>query len=126
MLASVDGSRRVSHIEYFDDLDPACLQGHINFDGRHFGKLWDICEARCLTVIGDVHTHPAVSVRQSDVDRANPMIASVGHVALIVPHFATRYVKPRQVGVHQLRGDGRWSSWMGKEAARRLSLRWWR
>lgn len=126
LLAPLPESRRVARVEYFDDLDPGCLRGDIRFDGRHFGKLWDICEARGLTVIADVHTHPRRSVAQSAIDQANPMIASAGHVALIVPDYASHRVRPRDVGVHQYRGNGQWSAWLGREAARRLLLRWWR
>ena len=115
----------MSHIVYFDDLDPACLQGNIQFDGRAFSKLWDLCEANNLTVVADVHTHPGASVRQSSIDRENPMVARAGHIAMIVPHFATRRVRPRQVGLHEYAGDDGWRSWFGRDAAARLSLRRW-
>ncbi|WP_419554506.1 hypothetical protein [Candidatus Poriferisodalis sp.] len=124
-MAPPSGSRTVAHVEYFDDLDPACLRGHIEIEGHAFSKLWDICEARQLTVIADVHTHSGSSVQQSYIDRDNPMVARVEHVALIVPHLATRRVKPRHVGVHQYFGNGEWASWFGRNAARRLSIRRW-
>lgn len=125
LLAPLPDSRRVAHIEYFDDLDPTCLRGNIEIDGHAFSKLWDICEAKKLTVIADVHTHPTASVGQSHIDRANPMIARVGHVALIVPHLATQRVRPRHVGVHRYCGNGEWASWFGRDAARCLSVRRW-
>lgn len=123
MLAPHTDSRRVVDVEYFDDLDPDSLRGHIEIEGYAFSRLWEICEAKNLTVIADVHTHPGASVRQSPIDKANPMIARVGHVALIVPHLATRRVRTRQVGVHQYSGNGEWDSWFGRSAARRLSVR---
>lgn len=123
LLAPHTDSRRVAHIEYFDDLDPGCLRGDIEIAGYAFSRLWAICEAKNLTVIADIHTHPGASVRQSLIDQANPMIASVGHVALIVPHLATRRVRPRQGGVHQYSGNGEWDFWFGRSAARRLSVR---
>ncbi|WP_420443041.1 hypothetical protein [Candidatus Poriferisodalis sp.] len=125
LLASLPNSRRVAHVEYFDDLDPMCLRGNIEIEGHAFSKLWDICEAKKLTVIADVHTHPYAVVQQSSIDKQNPMIARDGHVALIVPHFATRRVRPRHVGVHQYCGDGGWASWFRRDAARRLSVRRW-
>ena len=125
LLTRPEGKQRVSRIEYFDDLDPHCLKGHIHFDGRAFSKLWDICEQRGLVVAADVHTHPGRSVRQSAIDIENPMVARAGHIALIVPHLATHAVHPRQVGVHQYAGDDGWTSWFGKEAAARLSVRSW-
>ena len=125
LLTPSAGTRRVRHIEYFDDLDPDCLRGHIHFDGRAFSRLWDVCERKGLKVAADVHTHPGASVQQSSIDRANPMVASAGHVALIVPHLATRPVRPKEVGFHEYRGDGGWRSWYGRDAAARLSVRRW-
>ena len=125
LLARAACPRQVCHIEYFDNLDPSCLQGNIHFDGRAFSKLWDLCEARDLVVVADVHTHPGKSVRQSSIDRENPMIARAGHVALVVPRFATRTVRAREVGVHEYCGDDEWRSWFGRPATARLLIRRW-
>ena len=125
LMAPRDDKSRVTRIEYFDDLDPNCLKGHIHFDGRAFSKLWDICEQEGLVVAADVHTHPGRSVHQSAIDVENPMVARDGHIALIVPHLATRAVRPQQVGVHLYAGDDGWTSWFEKEAAARLLARNW-
>src|SRR4051812_19069678 len=84
--------RTITRVVYLDDLDPNCLTGAIEFDGLAYSKLWDICDAEGRRVVGDVHTHPGPSVRQSGTDATNPMIAQAGHVAVIVPHFAQRPV----------------------------------
>jgi hypothetical protein len=106
-----EGGRRRARISMFvlyDDLDPHCLDtGIVHFDGRHFGRLWEICSATGLTVVADVHTHPAGSW-QSDSDQAHPMIAWPGHVALIVPRFAKAPVRLRDVGVHRYLGGKCW------------------
>lgn len=112
----------VTRVVYLDDLDPGCLTGAIAFNGLAYSKLWDICDAENRRVIGDVHTHPGSGVRQSRIDAANPMVAQVGHIALIVPHFAMRTTKPNAVGLHRYDGDG-WESWTGKQAGRRLVVR---
>ena len=122
LLGRRGGNRRVVHVEYFDALDPGCLRGHIHIDGRAFSKLWDLCEAEDLSVLADVHTHPGASVEQSSIDRENPMVACTGHVALIVPHLATRRVRPREVGVHEYLGDTDWRSSFGRDAATRLAV----
>lgn len=126
LLARPDEERKVTRIEYYDDLDPNCLRGHIHLQGRAYDRLWAICSAEGLRVVADIHTHPGASVRQSAIDRSNPMIASPGHVALIVPRLAVRRVRTRRIGVHQYRGDAGWMSWFGREAAARVSLRRWR
>ena len=57
-----EGRVRVLQFVLYDDLDPECLDtGIVRFDGRHFGKLWDLCTQRGLTVVADVHTHPGSS-----------------------------------------------------------------
>src|ERR1700693_3370317 len=85
LLGQRRGDRvRILQFVLYDDLDPECLDtGIVRFDGRHFGKLWDLCKQRDLTVVADVHTHPGCS-GQSDYDRAHPMISRAGHLALIM------------------------------------------
>jgi proteasome lid subunit RPN8/RPN11 len=114
--------RTVTRVVYLDDLDPNCLTGGIELHGLAYSKLWDICDAERRQVVGDVHTHPGPSVRQSAIDAANPMIAQAGHVAVIVPHLAQRPVSARDVGLHRYDGEG-WQTWTGKAAARRLLIR---
>lgn len=126
LLADRNGDHRaVRRVAYFDDLDPLCLRGPILFDGLAYSKLWDICEAEDLVVVGDAHTHPRRWVGQSLIDAANPMIAREGHVALVFPSFAVRRVSPREVGVHLYLGADGWLSWTGSEAAKRLFVGRW-
>ena len=123
LLADRDGvPTTVTRVVYLDDLDPNCLTGGISFDGLAYSKLWDMCDAENRRVIGDVHTHPDTGVRQSSIDAANPMLAQAGHVALIVPHFATRPTKPGAVGVHCYDGE-RWQTWTGRQAEQRVLVR---
>lgn len=114
---------RVVRSAYFDDLDPECLVGNIRIRASGFSKLWDLCDAESLRVIADIHTHPGNSVAQSSTDRANPMVARDGHLALIVPHYGTRPVEASEVGVHEYRGDRGWVSWFGSRAERVLRIR---
>jgi proteasome lid subunit RPN8/RPN11 len=123
LLGPRDGDRRtVTRVVYLDDLDPDCLTGGISFDGLAYSKLWDICDAENLVVIADVHTHPGHGVHQSSIDAENPMLASDGHVALIVPDLATRPIEAHEVGVHRYDGNG-WTTWTGGAAARRMFIR---
>lgn len=102
------GRARVLAFVLYDDLDPGCLDtGIVRFDGRYFGALWGLCEARGLTVVADVHTHPAGS-QQSDSDRAHPMVALAGHLALIVPRFAAPPVRRDGLGIYRYEGSKRW------------------
>lgn len=126
LLASRAGPpTTVVEIAYYDDLDTQSLTGGVTFGFKGFVPLWDLCDHSELRVIGDVHTHGGDSVSQSAIDRANPMIARAGHVALIVPHLAAKPVRPREVGVHRYLGDRGWESRQGRRAAAVLYVGRW-
>jgi proteasome lid subunit RPN8/RPN11 len=124
-LCSGSSSTRpeVTRVVYFDDLDPECLKGDIHIVGTAYSKLWDICEAEDLRVVGDVHTHPGDNVAQSGIDANSPALARVGHVALIVPKLASGEIQPSAVGVHLYRGDAGWRSWFNRRASIRFDVR---
>jgi hypothetical protein len=104
------GRRRITDFVLYDDIDPHALDtGIVHLDGRHFGKLWDICAARNVTVVADVHTHPW-GATQSDSDRAHPIIAQAGHIALIIPNFAEAPVALLDVGIYRYLGGRKWQS----------------
>ena len=111
LLGTLVGNVRyvVSFVPY-DDLDPACLGANmIEFDGTRLGALWDICRQRGLSVVADIHVHPGPS-EQSSIDRANPMISTPGHVALILPYYAKKGLRRRDIGIFRYLGDGSWSA----------------
>jgi hypothetical protein len=118
ILANLSRPRTVQKVVYLDDLDPDCLNGAISLPGAAYGALWELCDREGLRVVADVHTHPGEGVQQSPTDRANPMIAASGHLALIVPRFATGRVRRDELGVHEYLGDGRWCSAYRRRARR--------
>jgi hypothetical protein len=118
-------SPRVRLCVYLDDLDPYCLQGGINFDGRAYSQLWDICADNNCRVIADAHTHPSSWVSQSPTDASNPMVATWGHLAIIVPNYAKGKIRRAQVGLHQYRGNDGWISWNGRDVDGRIQVSWW-
>jgi hypothetical protein len=104
------GRRHIVDFLLYDDLDPRALDtGIVRLDGRHFGKLWDLCRARELTVVADVHTHPG-GAGQSGSDQAHPIIARAGHLALIVPNFAAAPVRRETLGIYRYGGGGQWDT----------------
>ncbi len=119
LLGDLDGERRaVERFVFYDDLDPRCLDtGIVVFDGSKYPLLWRLCRETGLKVVADVHTHPGPA-RQSASDRANPMIAKPGHVALIVPDLARRAVGASELGVYEYEGDHRWRDHSGHEAGK--------
>ena len=127
LLAENDDQRpRVVRAVYYDDLDPHCLDhGDIQLSGFAYSKLWDICGAEDRHVIADVHTHPRDIVRQSPIDREHPMHAQAGHIALILPDFATHPVPTSTVGVHEYLGDDGWRPSFAKDAKRALYIGRW-
>ncbi|SCG60038.1 hypothetical protein [Micromonospora halophytica] len=109
----------VTAIAFYDDLDPDCLTGRIDFHAAGYTALQDLCRRDGLRVVGDIHTHPAHRVQQSRVDATHPMVARDGHVALIAPHFAAGVTDVSQLGVH-LRVKGTWASFYREQAAELL------
>lgn len=96
----------VHRVVYYDDLDAKCLTGGITF--TEFAALWANCKLDNSTVIADVHTHPSRWVGQSSIDAENPMIATVGHVALIAPDYAKGRPQLDSIGVFTHLGGHRW------------------
>jgi proteasome lid subunit RPN8/RPN11 len=102
------GDRRVvQEFILYDDVDPGALQGIIVFDASRMDAVWRRCRELGLEVIADVHTHPG-GYGQSATDQAHPMIPQAGHLALIVPRFASELVGPGSVGVYEYLGRGAW------------------
>lgn len=106
----------ITAIAYYDDLDPDCLTGGIDFHSIGYTELQKLCRRDGLRVAGDIHTHPAHRVQQSRIDASHPMVARDGHVALIAPNFAHGVTQGSQLGAH-LRHGGRWISFYGERAA---------
>jgi proteasome lid subunit RPN8/RPN11 len=111
----VAGRREVRRVVYYDDLDPHCLDhGIITFDGSGFAKLWKICRESGLEVLADVHTHQ-LRARQSPTDRDNPMMAHPGHIAIILPNYATGRLVGRDIGLYIYKGSFTWEDCFGDE-----------
>lgn len=110
------GNDRVVRVAYYDDLDAHCLTGGISFATSGFTELWRICGEENLRVVADVHTHPGTWVQQSEIDATNPMMARVGHVAMIVPSYGgARSIG--ECGVHIYLGSRRWIAVPADESA---------
>ena len=109
----------------YDDLDPSSLEkGYINFSGEGYVPLWDYCNANNLSVLADVHTHPGGWTGQSDLDKSHPMIAQIGHIALILPKFATnKFQLLKGIGIHEYLGENKWQTWPYHSRKIRLVLR---
>ncbi|MEO3810789.1 hypothetical protein ABGB17_17455 [Sphaerisporangium sp. B11E5] len=116
------GPRPITGIAYYDDLDPDCLTGGITFSAIGYSVLNQRCRRDGLQVVGDIHTHPGTLVRQSRIDRGNPMIAIPGHVAIIAPRFAQGVISPVDLGVHVFTGAGNWTSSYGHAVNDVLSI----
>ena len=68
-----------------------------------------MCASKRLTVVADVHTHPG-DPGQSGSDKANPIVARAGHIALIIPDFASWPVRRRSIGIYRYLGAARWET----------------
>ncbi len=126
LLGSHEGNcRRITRFVYYDDLDPYSLDtGIVVFDGAGYGPLWWLCRETELSVVADVHVHGG-SPRQSTADCENPMIATPGHVALIVPRLAERAFRPSELGIYEYEGQHRWKEWSGDRADQFFYVGFW-
>lgn len=117
-----DQGRQVEHVVYYDELDPDAYQtGVVVMYAASFGQLWELCRARKLSVVADVHVHPE-GAWQSFSDRDNPMIAQQGHLALIVPDFARPPVRFKTLGFFEYLGEHKWRDLSGKRVTRFLHI----
>ncbi len=115
---------RIERFLFYDDIDPECFRnGIVEFNGRYFGKVWEQCRAEGQIVVADVHVHPG-ACGQSPIDRHNPMIAEAGHLAVIVPNYATGKIMPGDVGIYEYLGSRQWRSF-GRRGNRIFYIGWW-
>lgn len=124
LLGVGDSAQRTARrVVFYDDLDPNCLnEGYVHFDGRYYGRLWEICAQESLSVVADVHTHP-YGPGQSHSDKTHPMVSIPGHIALIVPNYAQGEISAADVGVYVYRGRYRWTAFRGHRAAALLEIK---
>lgn len=109
LLGVARGERReVRDVIFYDDLDPhAYSSGVCVLRGDAFAKLWAECRSRKLTVAADAHTHPEAAF-QSPSDKAHPMVAQAGHIAIIIPNFGKWPILSRDLRVYEYRGQHEW------------------
>lgn len=124
LLGSNNGTRKIEEFVFYDDIDPQALKtGIVVIDGRKLGALWAHCRETGRNVIADIHVHPG-GFAQSSSDKANPIIAEAGHIAIILPHFAARATRPGKIGVHQYEGGRSWRD-RSHERPSPLHIGWW-
>ena len=124
LLGGRDRGRRIEEFVYYDDIDPNALAtGIVVIDGRKLGKLWAHCRDTGRSVIADIHVHPG-GFSQSGSDQANPIIAEVGHLALILPDCAARRTRPGAIGVYEYLGARSWKD-RSFERASPFHVGWW-
>lgn len=106
----------------YDVLAPESLAyAYIRLEPDAFSRLWAWCAQNRVEVVADIHTHPS-GPRQSPSDRAHPMVALRGHVALILPQFARRGVQPFDCSFNVYLGDQRWLSYVRKDAENLIAI----
>lgn len=123
LLGQMTGTdRRVTAFLPYEELQADALQeDYVTLSAESFSKLWTICREHSLSVVADVHTH-RFGPQQSRSDKANPMVAIAGHIALIVPRFAQGSIQLEDIGVHIYQGSHRWISQFGPDARRLINL----
>ncbi len=117
-------TRRIRKFIFYDDIDPSCLRnGIVEINGRKLGALWQQCRETGLDVVADIHVHPG-GYQQSSSDQSNPIMAEVGHLALILPDFVCRQTLPGGIGMFEYLGGRRWADHSPKGGAF-FHVGWW-
>lgn len=126
LLGTQDGTkRRITRFVYYDDLEATALDtGIVILSGAGYGPLWSLCRQTGLRVVADVHTHPGPAF-QSCSDRDNPMVATKGHLALIVPDFAQGPSLLSAMGIYEYEGEHCWRNHSGNQANRFFYIGLW-
>lgn len=118
----VEARRVVTRFLSYEHLQTDALHDdYVSLSAASFSKLWDLCRAEGLSVVADVHTH-RLGPGQSRSDRANPMVAVKGHVALIVPRFAQGNIRLQDLGMYIYQGNHMWTAYSGSDVGRLLRL----
>jgi len=103
------GTRTIKKFLFYDDIDQNCFDhGIVEFNGFKFGAVWDACRKLRMGVAADVHVHP-YGCGQSDSDQENPMMLKAGHLAFILPNYASGPVMPGKIGIYEYLGKKKWS-----------------
>jgi hypothetical protein len=126
-LLGRNGKRRViEEFVFYDDIDPNSLSsGIVIIDGRNLGSLWKHCRETGRRVVADLHVHPAgCGYGQSESDMQNPIIAEVGHFAMIIPDYAARRREPGGIGIYEYRGARSWKD-RSHERPSPVHIGWW-
>jgi len=87
------------------------------------GALWAHCRKTGRKVVADVHVHPG-GYQQSPSDQANPIVAEVGHIAIILPHYAAQANHPGGIGIYEYLGSRRWHD-RSPERPSPFHVGWW-
>ncbi len=113
-----DTGRVATHFLPYELLQADALHDdYVSLTAASFSKLWDLCRTENVSVVADVHTH-RFGPGQSQSDKANPMVALKGHIALIVPRFAQGKIRPEDLGLYVYQGSHVWVSHSGANVSR--------
>lgn len=116
------GDRHVESFVAYDDLDATALHTEaVRVRTGAFSRLYDLCEQRKQRVVADIHAHPRLAY-PSPIDKANPMMAVPGHIALIVPNYARLPVHLDEMTFNVYQGPGRWFTATGSDVTGHLEI----
>jgi proteasome lid subunit RPN8/RPN11 len=104
------GAKQILEFVFYDDIDPHSLDtGIVHFAGNRLPILWEHCRKRGYGVVADVHVHPG-GYWQSASDQADPVMPRAGHIAFILPDYASRGTRPGSIGMYEYLGDNHWKT----------------
>ena len=97
-------------------------RGSVHVSASETGLLYAHCHARGLTLLAQVHSHPADAFH-SPFDERSPHSAEPGFLSLVVPNFgACRFDSFEAWAVFEQVSYEKWREWDATEKRRRLKL----
>lgn len=122
---SEDARRTVSHYLLHDDLEQSALDtGIIGLTSVGFRKLAEEARSLGLDVVADIHTHPREAFF-SLTDRQNPMVPRVGHLAFVVPNYATGNPSVEECAMYRYAGNHEWDDLATSGRDRHVYVGYW-
>ena len=102
------GKSKVIKIVFYDQFDKSVSEsGIIKFKGG--AVFFEYLAKEKLEVLADIHTHPTQNTGQSESDKKNPMIRTIGHIAMIAPNYAKNFLlSPNQCSIYEYLGHFDW------------------
>ncbi|MEQ6390317.1 Mov34/MPN/PAD-1 family protein [Bacillaceae bacterium S4-13-58] len=72
-------------------------------------QIYELLRKEGFQIIADVHTHPALNVEMSELDKSHPTEFRIGFLSLILPNYGYPPITLKNIGFHEYLGNDKWT-----------------